>query len=156
MCTRWSIHACLDFDHDKISYQWIRWLPILTLSFLTVKGYGIAIIIPAQSNFYLGSILCWACPAIILLWYGTGNYFAKKIKSSLIAIVVPTLFMSRVSQIAMNNNIRHVNEQTKLNAFVAEGLPLEDALLSLVMNVIIVLAVSLFDKARGLIETYPL
>lgn len=155
LCTWWSIHPCLNFNHDKTSHQLIRWIPISTLSFLTVKGYRM-MTIPGLNTFYLGSILCWACPAIILLWYGTGNYFVKRFKSYLIAIAAPTLFMCRVSQIVMNNNIRHVNAQTSLNAFVAEHLPIEDALFFLVSNVIIVLAVSSFDKARGLMETYSL
>lgn len=153
LCVRWST-PCLNFNYDKKSYQLIRWIPILLLCVVTAVGYGMTI--PGHNTFYLGCILWWVSPVMMVLWYGAGNFFVKKIISSSIAIIVPTLYLCWVDQIALKNNVWHINETTSLNVFIVEHLPLEEALFFFVMNVIIVLAVTSFDKARAMTETYTL
>ncbi|XP_026805481.1 bifunctional lycopene cyclase/phytoene synthase-like [Rhopalosiphum maidis] len=154
LCVRWST-PCLNFNYDKHSYQLIRWIPIAFLAIATVVGYIIAI--PGQSTFYLGCVLWWVSPVVIFMWYGAGNFFIKKIIPCTFAIVVPTLYLCWIDQIALKENIWHINEKTMLNIiFVAEDLPFEEAIFFLISNVIVVLAGCCFDKARGMIETYTL
>jgi len=43
-----------------------------------------------QETFYFGSILRWASPVIIVMWYGAGNYFVINLIPSSFTIVVPT------------------------------------------------------------------
>jgi len=91
------------------------------------------------------------------MWYGAGNFFVKKIIPCSFAIVVPTLYLCWVDQLALKQNIWHINEKTMLNIiYVIEDLPLEEAFFFFISNVIVVLAGCSFDKARGMIETYTL
>lgn len=153
LCVRWST-PCLNFNYDKRSYQLIRWVPIAFLTVVTIVGYKIAI--PGQATFYLGCILWWVSPVIMFLWYGAGHFFVKKIIPSTIAIVVPTLYLCWIDQVALKENVWIINEKTSLNIFAIEDLPIEEAFFFLIVNVIIVLAVTCFDKARGVMETYTL
>lgn len=151
LCVRWTI-PCFSFNYNKSSYNLIRWIPILLLSIITVMGYKLAI--PGQNTFYMGCILCWACPVLIFMWYGAGNFFVKKIVPSLIAIIVPTVYLWRVDQIALKNNIWHISESASLNIFFIDDLPVEEAFFFFVTNLFIVLAVHCCDKARGMMDTY--
>uniref|UniRef100_A0A2H8TP90 Bifunctional lycopene cyclase/phytoene synthase n=1 Tax=Melanaphis sacchari TaxID=742174 RepID=A0A2H8TP90_9HEMI len=153
LCVRWST-PCLNFNYDKYSYQLIRWIPIAFLAIATIVGYIITI--PGQATFYLGCILWWVSPVVIFMWYGAGNFFVKKIIPCSFAIVVPTLYLCWVDRMALKENIWHIGENTMLNIFVIEDLPLEEALFFFISNVIIVLGGTSFDKARGIIETYTL
>jgi len=151
LCVRWST-PCLNFNYDKRSYQLIRWVPITILTIVTIVGYKL--VIPGQRTFYLGCILCWVSPVIIFLWYEAGNFFVKKIIPSTFAIVVPSLYLCWIDQLALKENVWHINEETSLNIFIVDDLPIEEAFFFFVVNTIIVLAGTCFDKASGVTETY--
>lgn len=153
ICVRWTI-PCLCFNQNKKSYQLIQWIPILLLNI--VMAIGCTMVVPGQNTFYLGCLLCWASPIIMYLWYGCGNFFVKKIISSSIAIVVPTLYFCWMNQKISVVNIWYTKKPTSLNVFIFEDLPLEEALYFFITNVIIVLAVHSYDKARGMMETFTM
>jgi 15-cis-phytoene synthase/lycopene beta-cyclase len=153
ICTRWS-PSCFNFNYNKNSYRLIRWIPISLLVITAVQGWNMAV--PGKHTFYLGCILWWSCPVIIFLWFGAGNYFVKKSTSTAIAVIVPTLYLCWVDQIALKNNVWHINEKTSLNIFLAEDLPFEECLFFLITNVIIVLGSMAFDKSYGLADMYAI
>jgi len=153
LCVRWK-HPCLNFNHDIQSYQTIRWAPILLLSVTTAIGYGLAV--PGKQTFNLGSIMCWSSPAILVMWYGAGNYFVKHLIPSSLAIVIPTLYLLLINWIALEENIWYLNKITNLNISVINGLPLEEALFTLITTAMIVLAGVCYDKAYGMIITFSL
>lgn len=151
LCVRWKF-PFLNFNHDKQSYQTIRWIPILLLSLVTAVGYKMAV--PEQETFCLGSILCWASPPIIVMWYGAGNYFVKNFTPSFFAIAVPTSYLLWVNQIALKENVWLLNKMTSLNMFVADGLPLEEALFVSVTTAMTVMAATCYDKAFSVIVSF--
>lgn len=151
LCVRWST-PCMHFNYGRRSYLLIRWIPISILGAAAVIGY--AITFQGRPTFYLGCILWWVCPVIMFLWYGAGNYFVKNIVPSTVAIVVPTLYLCWLDQIALKEKVWHINETTSLNVFVAEDLPLEEALFFFVSNLLIVLGANAFDKSQGMMDTY--
>lgn len=153
LCVRWKF-PFFNFNHDKQSYQKIRWIPILLLSVVTAIGYEMAV--PGQKTFYFGSILCWASPVIIVMWYGAGNYFVKNLMPSSIAIVVPTLYLLWVNRIALKEDVWHLNKTTSLNMFVVDGLPLEEALFVSITTVMVVMAGACYDKAYSTIVSFTL
>jgi hypothetical protein len=53
-------------------------------------------------------------------------------------------------------NILYTKKPSSLNVFVAEDLPLEELLYFFITNMIIVLAVLSYDKARGMMETFTM
>lgn len=151
LCVRWSL-PCLSFNHDKQSYQFVRWIPILLMAVATVAGHVMAI--PGKNTFYLGCILLWISPVFIILWYGAGNFFAKKMVSSSVSILVPTLYQCYVDKLLLKDAVLLTTNFTNLNAFISKDLLLEDAIFFFVTNALIVLAVNGFDKSRGMIDTY--
>jgi len=153
LCLRWRL-PFLNFNHDKRTYQLIRWVPIILLCITTAVGYGMAT--PGRQTFYLGNILCWASPVIMFMWYGAGNYFVKNIRLSSVAIAIPTLYMLWVNQIALREDVWHLNNTTSLNVTVARDLPLEEALFTFITTAMVVLAVTCYDKAYGMIVTFSL
>ncbi|XP_022173194.1 bifunctional lycopene cyclase/phytoene synthase-like [Myzus persicae] len=153
LCVRWKT-PCMNFNHDKESYHTIRWMPIIFLSLTTAIGYGMAV--PGRETFYLGSIMCWASPVIMLMWYGAGNYFMKHLIPSSFAIVVPTLYLLWINRLALKENVWHLNESTSLNLFIANGVPLEEALFTFITTAMVVLAGACYDKAYGMIVTFSL
>ncbi|KAL5245315.1 hypothetical protein ACI65C_012725 [Semiaphis heraclei] len=138
MFVHWST-PCLNFNFDKRSYLLIRWVPISLLAAVAAVGY--AMTVRGQETFYLGSILCWASPAIALMWYGAGNFFTKKIIPSSIAIAGPTLYMCWVERTTVNDSGKFAPEE---------------ALFYFIANFMVVLAGSSYDKAYGMIVTYSL
>lgn len=153
LCVRWST-PCLNFNYNQKSYLLIRWVPIIFLSIVTVVGYVIAV--PGKDTFYLGCVFWWVCPVIMFLWYGTGNYFVKKIMPSSFAIIVSTLYLSWIDKIALKAKVWQINETTSLQISMVEDLPFEEAFFFLVSNFLVILAVLTFDKSCGMIETYTL
>lgn len=152
LCTRWSL-PCLSFNHDERSYRFIRWTPILSVAVATAVGCAITVPEPT-SAFYLGSVLWWTCPVFVVLWYGAGNFFAKKIIASSVSVVIPTLYWCYIGTLVPKNAVSHADKSAKLNAFVSKDSLLEDAIFFFVTDVLIVLAVNGFDKSRGMIDTY--
>lgn len=152
-CVRWK-HPCLNFNHNKQSYQTIRWVPILLLSITTAIGYKLAV--PGKQTFYLGSVMCWSSPAIMVMWYGAGNYFVKHLIPSSLAIVIPTLYLSLINRIALEEDVWYLNKTTSLNISTINGLPLEEALFTFITTTMIVLAGVCYDKAYGMIITFSL
>ncbi|KAE9527286.1 hypothetical protein AGLY_012984 [Aphis glycines] len=153
LCLRWRL-PFLNFNHDQRSYQLIRWIPILLLSVAVAVGFKIAV--PGQKTFYLGSILYWASPVIMLMWYGAGNYFVRNIKLSFMAIVIPTIYLLWVNRIALKENVWHLNKATSLNVIAMNGLPLEEVLFTVITTTMVVLAGTCYDKAYGMIVTFSL
>lgn len=151
LCIRWSI-PCVNFNFNKKTYLLIRWIPILVLGIVTVLGYKM--VVPGEQTFYLGCLLCWVSPVIMFLWYGAGNLFVKNIVPSAIAVVGSTLYLCWVDLIALKNNVWHINEATSFNVFVVEHLPSEEAFFFFIVNLLLVLAFTAFDKARSIMETY--
>jgi len=153
LCVRWKF-PFLNFNHDKQSYQTVRWIPILILSVIMAIGYKMAV--PGQETFYFGSILCWASPVIIVMWYGAGNYFVKNLIPSAFATVVPTLYLLWVNRIALKEDIWHLNKMTSLNVFVADSLPLEEALFVSITTAMVVMTGACYDKAYSIIISFSL
>lgn len=153
LCVRWSL-PFLMFNNDKKSYELIRWIPILILSIITTIGYRIAI--SAQDTYILGCTLCGVSSIIIFIWYGAGNFFVKKIIPSSIAIIVSTLHVCWVDQVARENDIWRSGGTTSSYLLVAKNLTLEQSMLFLITNSLIVLVITSYDKALGMIETYTL
>lgn len=151
LCVRWST-PCLNFNYDKRTYLLIQWIPIKLLGVFTVVGYTMAV--PGHHTFYMGCILCWLCPVLMFMWYGAGNFFVKKKVSAMVAIVVPTLYLCWVDQLALKNNVWHINESVSFNVVIIEDLPCEEAFFFFLVNLTIVLGGICCDKARGLMETY--
>lgn len=145
ICMYWYI-PCLKLNTNKHSYELIRWIPILMFITMATIGY-----IPGRNIYNLVCILFW-----ISMWYGGGNYFVNMIIPSSIAITVPTLYLCWVDRIAMKNSVWHNDEPIGSNVFIVKDLLPEKTLFFFTTNMIVVLAMCCYDKARGMMAAYTL
>lgn len=154
LCGRWSF-PCLMFNNDKRSYELIRWIPISVLSVTAAVGYGTAV--PARDAYCdLGRASCAVSSTVIFIWYGAGNFFVKKFIPSSVAIIVSTLHVCWVDRIARENDTRLAGQTTGSDPSVAEHFISMQAAFFLTTNCLIVLAMTAYDKALGMTETYTL
>lgn len=151
LCVRWSA-PCARFNHRPRSHALVRWTPIAGLA--AAAAAGLALAVPGTRTFYLGATLAWAAPPLAFTWYGAGNYAARRPWPVLAAVLGPTAFLCRVDQTALRDGLWRVDRRATLDVFVADHLPLEEALFFLVSNAIVVLGVMSYDKARAVAEAH--
>ena len=101
---------------------------------------GLATVLAAlrwESLTYLGFILGWALPAFALQWGWGGGIFAGQARTMALAVAVPTGYLWVADWIAIHQGIWAISPRytTGIDPF---GLPIEEALLFLVVNVMVV------------------
>jgi len=116
-------------------------------AFLVVKG---------GEGTYLGLILVWACPFLLLTWTFSG-YFIFNLPTACIVtpIVVPTLYLWVVDELALGRGTWAIESGTKLGWCLWGSLEIEEATFFLVTNVLIVFGMVAFDRGLAVLTTFP-
>lgn len=138
--TRWSI-PCLYFNQNKATHSLYRWIPIdCFIGLIIVNSVPGG---PSLSS--LEEMFCWVCPLLIFLWYGAGNYFIMRIRSSLFSVIVPTLYVYSVNWIiSTEENIKISNSSV------------EPMLILGLVNFSIALSNLAFDKSKCILDLCPI
>jgi lycopene beta-cyclase len=92
---------------------------------------------------YMGLILSWACPILLVLWAYAGDHISEFAKPTIIAVVVPTLYLWVADRIAIGLGIWDISALYSFN-WRPLGLPIEEAVFFLVTNTLVVIGVQLF------------
>ncbi|KAI1291269.1 hypothetical protein F5Y03DRAFT_403466 [Xylaria venustula] len=105
---------------------------------------------------YLGLILIWACPFLLLTWTLSG-YFLLRLPSACIAIplCLPTLYLWVVDELALGRGTWTIESGTKLGWCVWGSLELEEAVFFLVTNTLIVFGLAASDRSMAVFDTFP-
>lgn len=103
-------------------------------------GIGLATVLAAlrwESLTYAGFILGWTLPAFALQWGWGGGIYAGMARTMSLGVAVPTLYLWIADRIAIGQGIWAISPRHTigLNPF---GLPIEEALFFLVINVLVV------------------
>lgn len=151
-CSRWTIHSLHLRQPSKGKFFVIRYITLSVMISAVVLGWTHAV--PATKTFYLGSITWWAMLVVTLLWYIAGVYIYQRIRMILLCVVVPSVYLCYVDLIALRARVWHINEETSLEVFPVDELPLEEIIFFVVTNFIVVLGSSAFDKSKAVIDTY--
>ncbi|KAI1424584.1 hypothetical protein F5Y12DRAFT_441160 [Xylaria sp. FL1777] len=129
------------------SGQFLLSVAIITGCILVKKG---------GEGTYLGLILIWACPFLLLTWTLSG-YFLIKLPLACIAIPIclPTLYLWIVDELALGRGTWAIESGTKLGWCLWGNLDLEEAVFFLVTNTLIVFGLAAFDRGMAVFDTFP-
>ena len=92
---------------------------------------------------YLGLILAWAMPVLILQWSLGAQYLLSNLKIFLLTFSVPTLYFWFADALAINLGIWDISKVYTLGIHV-KNLPLEEAVFFLVTNLMVAQGLILF------------
>ncbi|KAI9813863.1 MAG: hypothetical protein M1832_006075 [Thelocarpon impressellum] len=105
---------------------------------------------------YLGLILIWAGPFVLLLWSLSYRHILRLPMSNTLApIVIPTLYLWVVDTLALKRGTWVIESGTKLGVHVWDGLEIEEAVFFLATNALIVFGLVAFDNALAIVEAFP-
>ncbi|PSR74898.1 phytoene synthase [Coniella lustricola] len=105
---------------------------------------------------YLGLILMWACPFALLTWSLGGIFIiALPWTSTVLPIVLPTLYLWAVDEGALRRGTWSIGSGTKIGTTLYGSLELEEAVFFLATNVLIVFGLGAFDHALAVIDAFP-
>ncbi|KAH7254832.1 Squalene/phytoene synthase-domain-containing protein, partial [Fusarium solani] len=118
--------------------------------------YGIAAVHNGGEGTYLGLILIWACPFLLLLWSLASDFFVHlPLTSTVIPILVPTLYLWMVDTFALRRGTWSISSGTKHGIELWRGLDIEEAIFFLLTNTMIVFGQVAFDNALAILDTFP-
>ena len=141
------VNWLMPISHDKTSYAGKR---ILTFTFVILFAIGI-VCLNYESALYLGLILSWAMPIILLQWTIGGQHIIVNGSNYIIILAVPTIYLWFADYFAIGNGIWEISS-TKTIGLNFGHLPLEEALFFLVTNVMVGQGLLLFlimkDKTK--------
>lgn len=127
---------------------------LATLGALTLTG---AYLIKQQGDAtYLGLILAWACPFLMITWGMTGDMMiAQPLASTLAPIAIPTVFLWFVDELSLRQGVWSIETGTKLGSQLFGSLEIEEAIFFLITNTLIVFGIAAFDKAVAVCDAFP-
>ncbi|CAF9903701.1 MAG: hypothetical protein ALECFALPRED_002934 [Alectoria fallacina] len=131
-----------------------RWSGISAIVACILAGIGM--IMKSGEGLYMGLILVWAGPFVLLLWSLAYQFIiGLPLSSTLIPVVLPTLYLWIVDTLALKRGTWVIESETKLGWHLWDGLEIEEAVFFLVTNVLIVFGLIAFDNAFAILQTFP-
>jgi lycopene cyclase domain-containing protein len=92
---------------------------------------------------YLGLILAWAMPVILLQWFFGGHHLLTNRKIFLLSLFLPTIYLWVADELAISWGIWSISKTYTMGVSFG-SLPLEEAIFFLVTNVMVSQGVILF------------
>lgn len=109
-----------------------------------------------QEGTYLGLILVWAVPFLMLLWNLAYQFLlGLPLTNTVVPIAVPTIYLWIVDTLALNRGTWVIESGTKLGKHLWPGLEIEEAVFFLLTNALIVFGLVAFDNATAVLNTFP-
>lgn len=106
------------------------------LAYTALGGIGL-FLLQHTATTYLGLILVWSVPMLLLQWIYGGPWLWARRRRAVIGVAVPTLYLCAADRLAIEWGIWHISQRYTVELTLA-GLPVEEALFFLVTNVLIV------------------
>lgn len=117
---------------------------------------GIEMIVKSGEGLYMGLILVWAGPFVLLLWSLAYQFIiGLPLSNTLMPIILPTLYLWIVDTMALKRGTWVIESGTKLGWHLWEGLEIEEAVFFFVTNLLIVFGLIAFDNAFAILQTFP-
>ena len=135
-------------------------------------GAGVSMVMSKGEGLYMGLILVWAGPFVLLLWYDKWTQsqmtaliqnrslayqflLGLPISNTLVPIAIPTFYLWIVDTLALQRGTWVIESGTKLGWHLWDGLEIEEAVFFLMTNVLIVFGLVAFDNAYAILQTFP-
>jgi 15-cis-phytoene synthase/lycopene beta-cyclase len=105
---------------------------------------------------YMGLILAWAVPFLLLLWSLAYQFIlGLPLTNTLLPIALPTLYLWIVDTLALRRGTWVIESGTKLGTHLWPGLEIEEAVFFLLTNTLIVFGLVAFDNAIAILHAFP-
>ncbi|MCJ1358233.1 MAG: hypothetical protein MMC33_008232 [Icmadophila ericetorum] len=131
-----------------------KWLGQAIISVGIILGWLMVIV--GGEGFYLGLILVWAGPFVLLLWSLAYQFIlGLPLTNTALPIALPTLYLWVVDTLALKRGTWVIESGTKLGWHLWDGLEIEEAIFFLATNVLIVFGQIAFDNALAVLYTFP-
>lgn len=106
---------------------------------------------------YMGLILVWACPFLLLLWSLAYQLLVKlPFANTAIPIAIPTLYLWAVDSLALQRGTWVISSATKTGMYLPVfGLEAEEAVFFFLTNCLIVFGLVAFDNAIAVLNAFP-
>jgi lycopene cyclase domain-containing protein len=128
--------------------RWQRWLPSAALALLWV--FAVSWLVTGwKPGTYLGLILGWAIPPILIQFIFGGDILFRHGRLVLLVLGVPTLYLAAADFIAIGSGTWTIDPNQSLNIFVGGVLPVEEFIFFLVTNTLISLGSVLFQAQES-------
>jgi lycopene beta-cyclase len=119
-----------------------RFVAVLVLGIVWI--FAVILIISGWSPAtYLGLILIWACPPIMMQFLFGGDILWQERKIICITLILSTLYLSITDSLAIGSGTWTIDPNQSLQVFLGGVLPVEEFLFFLVTNCLIVFGVTL-------------
>lgn len=141
---------------DKLGQTWkyIKLGGQLGLALILKRGIDF-VKVPGEKT-YLGLIIVWAFPFLLLLW-SLGYQFLVRLPltTTLIPIALPTFYLWVVDTLALKRGTWVIEAGTKTGWTLWPGLEIEEAIFFLLTNCLIVFGLVAFDNALAVLNAFP-
>jgi 15-cis-phytoene synthase/lycopene beta-cyclase len=105
---------------------------------------------------YMGLILTWVCPFALFTWTVGGLFMITLPRTStVIPIVLPTLYLWAVDEMALGRGTWAIESGTKLGLTVWGSLDVEEAVFFLATNVLVVFGLGAVDYTLAIVDAFP-
>lgn len=126
----------------------------LLLGLLLKKA--ISLIREEGAGTYMGLILAWAVPFLLLLWSLAYQFIlGLPLTNTLVPIALPTFYLWIVDTLALRRGTWVIESGTKLGTHLWPGLEIEEAVFFLLTNTLIVFGLLAFDNAIAILNAFP-
>ncbi|MFW6384117.1 MAG: lycopene cyclase domain-containing protein [Halodesulfurarchaeum sp.] len=104
---------------------------------------GVILVLTASRTLYLGAILAWAAPVLLVQWVVGAPQLLEAWQTVVIGVLGPTLYLWVADRIALSQGIWVLSE-TYTTGLAVGGLPIEEATFFLVTNLFVLQGLVLF------------
>lgn len=115
---------------------------VVTYSYVILFLIGL-VCLNFEKTKYLGLILSWAMPVILLQWHFGGNHLLTNNKIFLLSTIIPTFYLWVADGLAISWGIWSISDTYTIGVSIG-SLPLEEAIFFLVTNLMVSQGVILF------------
>ncbi|PQK14242.1 hypothetical protein BB8028_0004g11720 [Beauveria bassiana] len=135
------------FHSRKRYVAWLLCAAIVLAGYMFWKGGRVT---------YLGLIMSWAGPFMLLLWTLSGRFAQRlPLKNIALPILLPTVYLWMVDTIALRRGTWVIQQDTKTGFHLWPNLEIEEALFFLVTNTMVVFGMIAFDNALAVFYAFP-
>jgi lycopene beta-cyclase len=113
-----------------------------SIFFLCITLFGIYAL-QSDPTKYLGLILSWAAPVMLIQWAFGGDYLFKNFLIYITGIAIPTIYLWIADAVAIRLNIWSISEKFT-TGYKLFNLPIEEAIFFLSTNIMVVQGLLLF------------
>ncbi|KAJ3330619.1 hypothetical protein HDU76_005234 [Blyttiomyces sp. JEL0837] len=127
---------------------WIRCIPIGLLLIQCLAGLWLCN--SGSRSFYLGCLLSWTAPPLMLQWFFAGPYIVSRIKECAIIVGASTMYLCWVDHTAIGLGVWEISPESTVGVYFGGHLPLEEVLFFFIVNCMIVGGVMAIDRTLAI------